>query len=194
MRPRRSAILLLAAILGSVPSAAFAPDLTAQADPRAGEQIRAIAANPAVQEAFRRIEALDPWGMERLLELTQIPAPPFGEAARGARYRKNCDTLIDGMASLGLRTFLPRAVQAPIIVTFHAPPDPAYAFKPFYEKVKARGYLLYPGKLTQVETFRVGCIGAIDANEMRNVVAAVAETLKDMGVKQVISSRRWPCG
>jgi 2-aminoethylphosphonate-pyruvate transaminase len=108
-----------------------------------------------------------------------------GVAARGARYRRNCETLIDGMASLGFRTFLARAVQAPIIVTFHAPPDPAYAFKPFYEKVKARGYILYPGKLTQVETFRVGCIGAIDANEMRNVVCAVAETLKDMGVKQV---------
>lgn len=108
-----------------------------------------------------------------------------GVGARGERYRRNCDALMEGMASLGLRTFLPRAVQAPIIVTFHAPPDPAYAFKPFYEKVKARGYILYPGKLTQVETFRVGCIGAIDANEMRNVVSAVGETLKDMGVKQV---------
>ena len=51
--------------------------------------------------------------------------------------------------------------------------------------MKARGYILYPGKLTQVETFRVGCIGAIDHNEMRNVVSAVAETLKEMGVKQV---------
>jgi 2-aminoethylphosphonate-pyruvate transaminase len=108
-----------------------------------------------------------------------------GTAARGARYRKNCDTLIDGMAALGLRTFLPRAVQAPVIVTFHAPGDANYAFKPFYEKVRARGYILYPGKLTKVETFRVGCIGAIDANEMRNVVSAIAETLKDMGVKQV---------
>jgi 2-aminoethylphosphonate-pyruvate transaminase len=112
-----------------------------------------------------------------------------GVAARGARYRKNCDTLIEGMASLGLRTFLPRPVQAPIIVTFHAPPDPAYSFKPFYEKVKARGYILYPGKLTQVETFRVGCIGAIDANEMRNVVSAVAETLREMGVKQVAPAK-----
>ena len=55
--------------------------------------------------------------------------------------------------------FLPRAVQAPVIVTFHAPGDPNYAFKAFYEKVKARGYILYPGKLTQVETFRVGCMG-----------------------------------
>ena len=93
------------------------------------------------------------------------------------------------MGALGLRTFLARAVQAPVIVTFHAPPDPAYSFKAFYEKVRARGYILYPGKLTQVETFRVGCIGAIDANEMRNVVSAIAETLKEMGVKRVAPER-----
>jgi 2-aminoethylphosphonate-pyruvate transaminase len=112
-----------------------------------------------------------------------------GVAARGARYRRNCDTLIEGMGALGFRTFLPGALQAPIIVTFHAPDDPAYAFRPFYENVKARGYILYPGKLTQVETFRVGCIGAIDANEMRNVVAAIAETLRDMGVKRVAPAK-----
>jgi 2-aminoethylphosphonate-pyruvate transaminase len=108
-----------------------------------------------------------------------------GTPARGARYRKNCDTLIEGMAALGFRAFLPRALQAPIIVTFHAPGDAAYAFKPFYEKVRSRGYILYPGKLTQVETFRVGCIGAIDHNEMRNVVAAIADTLKEMGVERI---------
>lgn len=113
-----------------------------------------------------------------------------GQPARGARYRKNCETLIDGMGALGFRTFLAREVQAPVIVTFHAPGDPAYAFKDFYERVKARGYILYPGKLTQVETFRVGCIGAIDANEMRNVVSAVAETLKDMGVTRVAPALR----
>jgi len=108
-----------------------------------------------------------------------------GTPARGARYARNCDTLIDGMAGLGFKLFLPRAIQAPVIVTFHAPGDPNYAFKAFYEQVKARGYILYPGKLTQVETFRVGCIGAIDANEMRNVVTAVAETLKDMGISRM---------
>lgn len=108
-----------------------------------------------------------------------------GTAARGARYARNCETLVAGMTGLGFRTFLPRALQAPIIVTFHAPADPNYAFKDFYERVKARGYVLYPGKLTQVETFRVGCIGAIDANEMRNVVAAIGETLREMGVRQV---------
>ena len=112
-----------------------------------------------------------------------------GTTARGARYRKNCDTLIDGMAALGLRSFLPRNVQAPVIVTFHAPGDAAYAFKPFYEKVKARGYILYPGKLTKVETFRVGCIGAIDSNEMRNAVSAIAEALRDLGVAEVAPAK-----
>jgi 2-aminoethylphosphonate-pyruvate transaminase len=55
--------------------------------------------------------------------------------------------------------------------------------------VRARGYILYPGKLTQLETFRVGCIGAIDFNEMRNVASAVAETLKEMGIKQVAPAK-----
>ncbi len=105
-----------------------------------------------------------------------------GQPARGARYAENCATLIEGMRALGFRPYLEPAVQAPIIVTFHAPSDPAYEFRAFYGRVRARGYILYPGKLTQVETFRVGCIGAIDSNEMRNVVSAIEATLKDMGI------------
>ena len=105
-----------------------------------------------------------------------------GVAARGARYARNCEQLVSGMQALGFQTFLPRALQAPIIVTFHAPADPAYDFRRFYAAAKARGFILYPGKLTQVETFRVGCIGAIGANEMRQAVAAVAEALREMGL------------
>ncbi|BDB28062.1 2-aminoethylphosphonate--pyruvate transaminase [Cupriavidus sp. P-10] len=105
-----------------------------------------------------------------------------GQPVRGARYRRNCGALVRGMGELGFRPFLPAAVQAPIIVTFHAPADARYDFKTFYSKVRERGYILYPGKLTQMETFRVGCIGAIDDNEMRNVVTAVGEVLKEMGI------------
>ena len=111
-----------------------------------------------------------------------------GQPARGARYAGNCATLIDGMRALGFRPFLAPEVQAPIIVTFHAPPDPAYDFKTFYAATRSRGYILYPGKLTQVETFRVGCIGAIDPNEMRNVVGAVAQTLKDLGIRNAAAA------
>ena len=84
-----------------------------------------------------------------------------GQPARLARYTENCAALVPGMRALGLKTFLPDALQAPIIVTFHAPPDPAYDFGEFYRRVRDRGFILYPGKLTAVDTFRVGCIGAI---------------------------------
>jgi 2-aminoethylphosphonate-pyruvate transaminase len=106
-----------------------------------------------------------------------------GQPARGARYKRNCAALIDGMASLGFKPFLDASVQAPVIVTFHAPRDPAYDFKRFYEAVRDAGYVLYPGKLTEVETFRVGCIGAIDANEMYNAVAAIGRALGTLQVR-----------
>ncbi len=105
-----------------------------------------------------------------------------GQPARLARYADNYRTLAAGMQALGFRPFLDPQVQAPIIVTFHAPAHPAYDFKRFYEGAKARGFILYPGKLTQVETFRVGCIGAIGRNEMSQAVAAVADTLREMGI------------
>ena len=105
-----------------------------------------------------------------------------GQPARLARYEDNYRTLAAGMHALGFKPFLAPAVQAPIIVTFHAPAHPAYDFRRFYEGAKARGFILYPGKLTQVETFRVGCIGAIGRNEMAQAVAAVADTLREMGI------------
>jgi 2-aminoethylphosphonate-pyruvate transaminase len=86
------------------------------------------------------------------------------------------------MDALGFVPFLDASVQAPIIVTFHAPADPRYEFKAFYEAVKARGFILYPGKLTQLETFRVGCIGAIGPAEMKEAVAAVAGAMQSLGI------------
>jgi 2-aminoethylphosphonate-pyruvate transaminase len=103
-----------------------------------------------------------------------------GRAARGARYALNCRTLIDGMAALGLRSFLPAAIQAPIIVTFHAPDIPQYTFKGFYNAVKALGYILYPGKLTTLETFRVGCMGQLGERGIAGAVEAVGEVLAQL--------------
>lgn len=108
-----------------------------------------------------------------------------GQPARGERYRKNCRTLVEGMASLGFRPFLAPEIQAPVIVTFHAPADSKYDFQTFYAAVRERGYILYPGKLTQIDTFRVGCIGAVDDNEMRNVVTAIGQSLASLGIRQV---------
>jgi len=108
-----------------------------------------------------------------------------GQPGRLARYRKNCDTLLAGMTEMGFKLFLKPEIQAPIILTFHAPPDPAYNFKEFYARVRDKGFILYPGKLTAVETFRVGCIGAIGPDEMRQAVNVVRDTLREMGIRQV---------
>jgi len=108
-----------------------------------------------------------------------------GQPGRLARYRKNCDTLLAGMTEMGFKLFLKPEIQAPIILTFHAPPDPAYNFKEFYARVRDKGFILYPGKLTAVETFRVGCIGAIGPDEMRQAVNVVRDTLREMGIRHV---------
>lgn len=111
-----------------------------------------------------------------------------GLDARGGRYARNSKALIDGMAALGFRSYLDPAIQAPIIVTFHAPDDPKYNFKTFYQEVKKRGYILYPGKLTQVETFRVGCMGHFGEAGIPGAVAAVADTLEAMGIRQGVAA------
>ena len=108
-----------------------------------------------------------------------------GQPARLARYTANGEALVAGMQALGFRSFLDASIQAPIIYTFHAPADPAYEFKRFYAEVRERGFVLYPGKLTQVETFRVGCIGAIGPSEMRQAVLAVGDALRAMGIRTV---------
>ena len=108
-----------------------------------------------------------------------------GQPARLARYERNCDMLVRSMQALGFRPFLDPTIQAPIIVTFHAPADPRYTFREFYDRVREKGYILYPGKLTQLETFRVGCIGAIGPDEMRQAVNAVRDTLAEMGIEHV---------
>jgi 2-aminoethylphosphonate-pyruvate transaminase len=113
-----------------------------------------------------------------------------GQPGRLARYTANCATLISGMKDQGFAPFLPEAIQAPIIVTFHAPDDKRYAFRDFYERVREKGFILYPGKLTQMETFRVGCIGAIGPVELRHAVNAIRDTLSEMGIRTVSPAQR----
>ena len=108
-----------------------------------------------------------------------------GQPARLARYARNYETLVRGMAEMGFRPFLDPAIQAPIIVTFHAPADSRYTFRAFYDGVRDKGFILYPGKLTQVETFRVGCIGAIGPDEMRHAVNAIRDTLAELRIERI---------
>ncbi len=106
-----------------------------------------------------------------------------GVEGRGARYRRNCQVLVEGMQALGFRTLLSDDLQAPIIVTFHTPADPRWNFEVFYESLRRRGYVIYPGKLTKADTFRIGCIGRIIEKDIRGALAAIRETLDEMGIR-----------
>jgi 2-aminoethylphosphonate-pyruvate transaminase len=105
-----------------------------------------------------------------------------GVAARGARYAQNRDVLVTGMRRIGFETLLDERWLSPIIVTFFSPVDPAFDFARFYELMKRQGYIIYPGKLTRVDSFRIGCIGRMDATVMEGVTAAAASALAEMGV------------
>lgn len=139
-----------------------------------------------------QVKALDAGGQFRFTPPVQVLAAfdqamaeheaEGGIAGRGARYTANRDRLIAGMRAMGFETLLPDALQAPIIVTFRMPADPAFRFAEFYDRLKAMGYVIYPGKLTVAESFRMGCIGRLGAEEIDGALAAVKEALAAMGV------------
>ncbi|MCK8484238.1 2-aminoethylphosphonate--pyruvate transaminase [Aliiroseovarius sp. S2029] len=106
-----------------------------------------------------------------------------GVAGRGGRYTRNRDVMVDGMRELGFETLLKDRWLSPIIVTFFCPADENFVFDHFYELMKDKGFIIYPGKLTVVDSFRVGCIGQMDEHVMRQVVTAAKETLDEMGVQ-----------
>ncbi len=105
-----------------------------------------------------------------------------GIEARGARYGANRDVLVDGMRGLGFVTLLDDVEAGPIIQTFLTPADPNFHFETFYEALRARGYAIYPGKLTKRDSFRIGTIGRLDETVMRGVVQAIKEVMREMGV------------
>jgi 2-aminoethylphosphonate-pyruvate transaminase len=116
------------------------------------------------------------------LEALRLHAQEGGSAGRLGRFARNRDVLVEGMRQLGFETLLVDRWLSPIIVTFLVPDDPAFRFGRYYDLMKQRGFIVYPGKLTVVDSFRIGCIGQLDERVMREVVAASAGALKEMGV------------
>src|SRR4029450_10259137 len=105
-----------------------------------------------------------------------------GGEGRGGGYARNCGILIGGLRAMGFETLLPDAIQAPIIVTVRMPSDPAFVFQTLYDRLAERGYVIYPGKLTVADSFRIGCIGRLGEDEMRGVLVAIGEIVREMGV------------
>lgn len=97
-----------------------------------------------------------------------------GIAARHQRYSENQRTLVAGMAELGFAPLLPEQWQSPIITAFYSPAHPDYRFADFYQRLKAQGFVIYPGKVSQADCFRIGNIGDVTPERVRDLLAAMA--------------------
>lgn len=106
-----------------------------------------------------------------------------GIAGRHARYHRSWRRLVDGMRQMGFRTLLTDDVASPIVATFHDPPDPNYSFGRLYEGMKRRGFVIFPGRLAAANTFRIACIGIVTEHDIGRALDALADTLREMGVK-----------
>lgn len=104
-----------------------------------------------------------------------------GIPARSKRYVENERFLVSEMKKLGYRTYIDEAHQGPIITTFFYPENCNYTFNEMYEYIKARGYAIYPGKVTEAETFRIGNIGEIYKEDIEKLIAIYTEFLKSRG-------------
>jgi len=96
-----------------------------------------------------------------------------GIAARAARYGANQRALVEGMRRLGFETYLPPEDQSAMITTFRYPRIPGFSFPKFYAALAGRGFLIYPGKLTHEDCFRIGTIGRLTVEDVRALLAAI---------------------
>jgi 2-aminoethylphosphonate-pyruvate transaminase len=112
--------------------------------------------------------------------LTEL-ADEGGVPGRAARYAANHRALVRGMRGLGFREYLTPEQQSYIITSFRYPSHPSFSFEDFYQRLGARGFVIYPGKLSKVDCFRIGTIGRIFEADVRILIDAIADTLADMG-------------
>lgn len=118
---------------------------------------------------------------QALRELEEEGGPP----ARLSRYQRNAATLLDALKQMGFVPLLNDSERGPIIQTILQPRDSNFDFETFYKGLRARGFAIYPGKLTRKPSFRIGTIGQLDEAVMKDVVTAIRDVLTRMGVTEM---------
>ena len=106
-----------------------------------------------------------------------------GIPARARRYAENDRILVSGLTELGFRPLVAAEHRSPIITSFLYPDDPKFSFLKLYEALKRRRFVIYPGKVSQAETFRIATIGHVFPDDVRQLVTAFGEAIKELGLK-----------
>lgn len=105
-----------------------------------------------------------------------------GTEGRANRYAANHAALLSGMRRMGFREYVPAELQSHIITTFLFPEDPHFEFNEFYQRLSTKGMVIYPGKLTEVECFRIGNIGRLYESDIESLLIAIEATLLEMNM------------
>ena len=100
-----------------------------------------------------------------------------GVVGRNSRYTENQRRLVLGMEKLGFRCILPHNLHSPIITGFHSPNHPDYSFLKFYNLLKEQGFVIYPGKVTNIDSFRIGTIGHVFPDDITRLITAVERSM-----------------
>jgi 2-aminoethylphosphonate-pyruvate transaminase len=100
-----------------------------------------------------------------------------GVEVRHQRYRTNHQILVGGMGDLGFQSYLPSDYQSPVITSFVNPEHPDFRFDDFYQRLKSRGFVIYPGKVTDAETFRIGNIGEVYPEDISTLLQAIKQSI-----------------
>ena len=108
-----------------------------------------------------------------------------GVKSRNKRYMQNCNFIRQEMQKIGFNCILKDSFQAPIIVTFETPRSITSRFSEFYNRLSNEGYIIYPGKITKMNTFRIGCIGNINLRDFKKLITAIKKVIKTMNLSIV---------
>jgi 2-aminoethylphosphonate-pyruvate transaminase len=106
-----------------------------------------------------------------------------GVAGRAFRYKKNHSILMDRMTRMGFIPYLKPEVQGYIISSFFYPNNETFDFNEFYNFLNNKGFVIYPGKLSQANCFRIGNIGRLYPYDMKRLVSAVALAIKELNLE-----------
>lgn len=100
-----------------------------------------------------------------------------GVEKRHERYRTNQRCLVQGMKELGFKCLLPESMHSPFITSFVSPKHPDYDFRRFYNLLKEKGFVIYPGKVTNADCFRIGNIGEVYPDDIARLITAISKSM-----------------
>ncbi len=105
-----------------------------------------------------------------------------GIKERSLRYLHNNIVLVNEMRKIGFRLYLPDEIRGYIITSFLYPEDINFSFNDFYRRLNEKGFVIYPGKLSKVDCFRIGNIGQIYPEDMINLTQAIKDVVTNMNI------------